>query len=109
MGVVAFFLRRSATEHGDHSFFVKAGRGGSFAPVRFEHGRQAPNLTDCGRGCRVGVAMASPKVHVVAYAVDLGFGAARGAKCFSLMFRFWGREPFALGLIWDRIGRHQNR
>jgi hypothetical protein len=31
------------------------------------------------------VAMSMPQVHIVAYCVDLGYGAARGAEMLSLM------------------------
>ncbi|WP_240048429.1 MFS transporter [Crenalkalicoccus roseus] len=50
------------------------------------------------------VAMAMPQVHIVAYCVDLGYGAARGAEMLSLMLACGAVSRLAFGLIMDRIG-----
>ena len=50
------------------------------------------------------VAMAMPQVHIVAYCVDLGFGAARGAQMLSLMLACGIVSRLVSGLICDRIG-----
>jgi MFS family permease len=50
------------------------------------------------------VAMSMPQVHIVAYAHDLGHGAARGAHMLSLMFGFGVMSRLASGWICDRIG-----
>jgi MFS family permease len=50
------------------------------------------------------VAMSMPQVHIVAYAHDLGHGAARGAHMLSLMFGFGVVSRLASGWICDRIG-----
>jgi MFS family permease len=50
------------------------------------------------------VAMAMPQVHIVAYCVDLGFGAARGAEMLSLMLVCGIVIRLVSGLICDRIG-----
>lgn len=50
------------------------------------------------------VAMAMPQVHIVAYCVDLGFGAARGAEMLSLMLTCGIVSRLVSGLICDRIG-----
>ncbi len=50
------------------------------------------------------VAMAMPQVHIVAYCVDLGFGAARGAEMLSLMLTCGIISRLVSGLICDRIG-----
>lgn len=50
------------------------------------------------------VAMAMPQVHIVAYCVDLGYGAARGAEMLSLMLGFGVISRLASGVITDRIG-----
>ena len=50
------------------------------------------------------VAMAMPQVHIVAYCVDLGFGAARGAEMLSLMLVCGIVSRLVSGLICDRIG-----
>ena len=50
------------------------------------------------------VAMAMPQVHIVAYCVDLGYGAARGAEMLSLMLACGVVSRLAFGLLMDRIG-----
>jgi MFS family permease len=50
------------------------------------------------------VAMSMPQVHLVAYNVDLGYGAARGAEMMSLMLGFGVVSRLVSGFIADRIG-----
>ncbi len=50
------------------------------------------------------VAMAMPQVHIVAYCVDLGYGAARGAEMLSLMLGFGVVSRLISGVVTDRIG-----
>ena len=50
------------------------------------------------------VAMSMPQVHMVAYAGDLGHGAARGAQMLSLMLGAGIVSRLASGWICDRIG-----
>ena len=50
------------------------------------------------------VAMSMPQVHIVAYCVDLGYGAARGAEMLSVMLGLGMASRFASGWIADRIG-----
>jgi len=50
------------------------------------------------------VAMSMPQVHIVAYAGDLGHGAARGAQMLSLMLGFGIVSRVASGFVCDRIG-----
>src|SRR5262249_60096897 len=50
------------------------------------------------------VAMSMPQVHIVAYAHDLGHGAARGAHMLALMLGFGVVSRLASGWISDRIG-----
>jgi MFS family permease len=50
------------------------------------------------------VAMSMPQVHIVAYSVDLGHGAAHGARMLSLMLGFGVVSRLASGWICDRIG-----
>ena len=59
-------------------------------------------LMVAGVGCCV--AMAMPQVHIVAYSVDLGFGAARGAELLSVMLGFGIISRLVSGAIADRIG-----
>jgi MFS family permease len=48
--------------------------------------------------------MSMPQVHIVAYCVDLGYGAARGAEMLSLMLACGVASRLAFGFIMDRIG-----
>ncbi len=50
------------------------------------------------------VAMAMPQVHIVAYCVDLGFGAQRGAEMLSLMLACGIVSRLVFGFVMDRIG-----
>jgi MFS family permease len=50
------------------------------------------------------VAMSMPQVHIVAYCVDLGYGAARGAEMLSLMLACGVVSRLAFGAVMDRIG-----
>ncbi len=49
------------------------------------------------------IAMSMPQVHIVAYCVDLGYGAQRGAEMLSLMLGFGVISRLASGLIADKI------
>ena len=48
--------------------------------------------------------MSMPQVHIVAYCVDLGYGAQRGAEMLSLMLGFGVVSRVASGMIADKIG-----
>ena len=50
------------------------------------------------------VAMSMPQVHLVAYCIDLGYSAQRGAEMISLMLGFGIISRLAFGWISDRIG-----
>jgi len=50
------------------------------------------------------VAMAMPQLHIVAYCVDLGFGAGTGAEMLSLMLVGGLISRLGFGLLADRIG-----
>ena len=50
------------------------------------------------------VAMSMPQVHIVAYCVDLGYGAARGAEMLSLMLACGIVSRLISGVICDKIG-----
>ncbi|WP_288252198.1 MFS transporter [uncultured Hydrogenophaga sp.] len=58
----------------------------------------------CVAGVACCVAMSMPQVHIVAYCVDLGFGAARGAEMLSLMLASGIVSRLVSGWICDRIG-----
>jgi len=50
------------------------------------------------------IAMSMPQVHIVAYCIDLGHGAARGAEMLSLMLGLGIVSRLASGVIADYIG-----
>ena len=50
------------------------------------------------------VAMSMPQVHIVAYCVDLGYGAGRGAELLSIMLGLGVVSRLASGVIADYIG-----
>lgn len=58
----------------------------------------------CIAGVACCVAMAMPQVHIVAYCMDLGFGAARGAEMLSLMLGLGIISRLGSGWISDHIG-----
>ena len=58
----------------------------------------------CAAGIGCCAAMAMPQVHIVAYATDLGYAAARGAEMLSLMLGFGIVSRLTSGWISDRIG-----
>ena len=58
----------------------------------------------CAAGVGCCIAMSMPQVHIVAYAIDLGFTAARGAEMLSLMLGFGIISRLTSGWISDRIG-----
>ncbi len=59
-------------------------------------------LVVAGSGCCV--AMSVPQVHIVAYSVDQGFGAAAGAEMLSLMLLGGVVSRLASGMLADRLG-----
>lgn len=59
-------------------------------------------LAFAGIGCCM--AMSMPQVHIVAYSVDLGFGARRGAEMLSLMFAGGIFSRLASGFLADYVG-----
>ena len=50
------------------------------------------------------IAMSMPQVHIVAYCVDLGYGAQRGAEMLSLMLGLGVVSRIVSGFIADKIG-----
>ena len=59
-------------------------------------------LAVAGIGCCV--AMSMPQVHLVAYSVDLGFGARRGAEMLALLLAGGIFSRLASGFLADHIG-----
>uniref|UniRef100_UPI0040488F82 MFS transporter n=1 Tax=Orrella sp. TaxID=1921583 RepID=UPI0040488F82 len=74
----------------------------SSRPFGLSTGHVQTLLIIAGLSCCV--AMAMPQVHIVAYCVDLGFEAARGAEMLSLMLGFGVVSRLLSGVICDRIG-----
>jgi MFS family permease len=50
------------------------------------------------------VAMSMPQVHIIAYCVDLGYGAAHGAEMLSLLLGFGVLSRLVSGFVADRVG-----
>ena len=71
-------------------------------PLGFTPGTLLAILSVAGVACCV--AMSMPQVHIVAYCVDLSYGAARGAEMLALMLGFGIASRLASGWISDRIG-----
>ena len=71
-------------------------------PLGMSPGALQAVLVIAGLSCCV--AMSMPQVHMVAYAGDLGHGAARGAQMLSLMLATGIVSRLASGWICDRIG-----
>ena len=79
--------------------------GGVVRPLGMSPAALQTLLVIAGLTCCV--AMSMPQVHIVAYAHDLGHGAARGARMLSLMLGFGVVSRLLSGWICDRIGgRH---
>jgi MFS family permease len=71
-------------------------------PLGMSPGALQTMLIIAGLSCCV--AMSMPQVHLVAYAHDLGHGAARGAQMLSLMLGAGVVSRLGWGWICDRIG-----
>lgn len=104
---LALFVRRRANLDDDVPATLP---GAAAAPVQTPSRPQAPLppgvlqalLIFAGIACCV--AMSMPQVHIVAYCVDLGYGAARGAEMLSVMLGLGIVSRLASGLIADKIG-----
>jgi MFS family permease len=97
---LTFLLRRRApVGHGSAAVAAAATASGR---AELSPGRLQALLMVAGLGCCV--AMSMPQVHIVAYANDLGYGAAHGARMLSMMLGFGVMSRLISGLIADRIG-----
>ncbi len=91
-------LRRAPVGHGP----VAPAAPSSSGRALLSPGRLQALLMLAGLGCCC--AMSMPQVHIVAYANDLGYGAAHGARMLSMMLGFGVVSRLISGLIADRIG-----
>jgi MFS family permease len=96
---LTFLLRRRAPV--GHGPAVVATAPGS-TRASLSPGRLQALLMLAGLGCCT--AMSMPQVHIVAYANDLGYGAAHGARMLSMMLGFGVVSRLISGVIADRIG-----
>ncbi len=71
-------------------------------PLGLAPGLLQAMLVFAGLACCI--AMATPQVHIVAYCVDLGYGAARGAEMLAFMLGFGIVSRIGSGWLADRIG-----
>ena len=83
---------------------VAAERGSAQSMRPFGLPMNAAQALLCMAGVGCCVAMSMPQVHIVAYADDLGYGAARGAQMLSLMLACGVVSRLVSGAICDRIG-----
>ncbi|NYT77269.1 MFS transporter [Alcaligenaceae bacterium] len=83
-------------------FAQEAASSNPARPLGFSPGALQALLCIAGVACCV--AMAMPQVHIVAYCMDLGFGAARGAQMLSLMLGLGIISRLGSGWISDHIG-----
>lgn len=95
----AFLYRKAPVQHDP---ITSGGSDDPHRPLGFRAAKLQRLLCVAGIGCCV--AMAMPQVHIVAYATDLGFAAARGAEMLSLMLGFGIVSRLTSGWISDRIG-----
>ncbi len=79
-----------------------AGRQGALHPLGLSPQALQVLLVIAGLSCCV--AMSMPQVHIVAYAVDLGYGVSRGAIMLSLMLASGVISRIVSGFIADTIG-----
>jgi MFS family permease len=82
--------------------FAEASPGRDAKPLGLSPNGLQALLALAGVACCV--AMSMPQVHIVAYCVDLGYGAARGAEMLSIMLGCGVASRLAFGFIMDRIG-----
>lgn len=87
----------------DHSHPIsESGVAGAARPLGLPRAGLQCLLCAAGVGCCV--AMAVPQVHIVAYASDLGFDAADGARMLAVMLGCGIISRLASGWLSDRIG-----
>ncbi|SDD40365.1 MFS transporter [Belnapia rosea] len=99
---LALVLRRPPPVQGAAAPVQGEGRNGHRGTFGLPPNALQALLMVAGISCCV--AMAMPQVHIVAYCVDLGYGAARGAEMLSLMLACGVVSRLASGWILDRIG-----
>ena len=94
------FVLRPRIRHADAA--PTGGRSVEPRPLGLAPGTLQGLICAAGVGCCV--AMAMPQVHIVAYASDLGYAAARGAEMLALMLAGGVVSRLGFGAISDRIG-----
>ncbi len=95
----AILYRKAPVQHDPAT---SAGANEPRRPLGFTTVKMQSLICAAGIGCCV--AMAMPQVHIVAYATDLGYAAARAAEMLALMLGFGILSRLASGWISDRIG-----
>ena len=97
--MIPLSLLLRATPRADPADTVAAGQT---TPLGLSPGLIQIMLVVAGLACCV--AMATPQVHIVAYCVDLGYGAGRGAEMLSIMLGLGILSRVGSGWLADRIG-----
>lgn len=99
MPPLALMLRRPAPRPEPQAM---PGHGAAASPLGLAPNTLQGLLAVAGLACCI--AMAMPQVHIVAYCVDLGYGAARGAEMLSVMLACGVVSRLLFGVVLDRIG-----
>jgi MFS family permease len=97
---LALMLRRKPPMHDEAHAIANAGR--PVVSLGLSPNVLQGLLVVAGIACCV--AMSMPQVHIVAYCVDLGYGAARGAEMLSMMMGFGVVSRLLSGWVLDHIG-----
>jgi MFS family permease len=92
-------LRRPAPRQDEPGLTTGGGRSGALGlpPEALQALLVVAGIACC-------IAMAMPQVHIVAYCVDLGYGAARGAEMLSVMLACGVVSRLVFGVVMDRLG-----
>lgn len=101
MAILALFLRRRPPVAANNAP-TSASDFSRSRPFGLGTGQAQTLLIVAGLACCV--AMSMPQVHIVAYCVDLGYGAAIGAQMLSLMLACGVVSRLISGVICDKIG-----
>ena len=104
---LAFLLRRPPPKEdpaATAAALAKSGRSGGAGPRAIDLSPRALLILLSIAGVACCVAMSMPQVHIVAYCLDLGYGAARGAEMLSLMLAGGAVTRIASGFLGDYIG-----
>lgn len=101
---LTFFLRKrpDLAETQDQTKHVNSAPRGNSERLGLSPKTIQVLLVAAGLGCCL--AMSMPQVHIVAYCVDLGYGAVAGVTMLSIMLLTGVASRIASGFLMDRLG-----